>query len=476
MTLSLAAPVRTVQPPATSTRDVARPANNARYAGNQAALRRLSATPPRVQAKLEIGAVDDPLEREADAVADAMVGSVAPPALRAAPPTVSRKCAACEEADKKQTVQTKPAGPSSVVPAVAPPQVHDVVGQPGRPLDAATRGFFEPRFGLDLSAVRVHADGRAGDAARSVGARAFAVGENIVFAPGEFVPASAGGRHLLAHELAHVVQQRGGAQGRVRRAPPDKACEPFVGPPGQPDHVSDTLIDRITGKYAKIDKDPGEGCVPTPYAASNGEKVCTIGYGHQLQDCPIQDSSTGAAPTAEAVKDANTAKVRDQNVPDAKPRNARPSEWLTCQCAGKKIGCPDEARIILQGDISRSGEAFVHAHVPVNLDGPQFDALVDLTLHHGSIDKPFLDEINKYYCSAEGWNYLRDVYLKQNLTPQGSNDISPGFVKRRQLRAWPIAAQPAQPGQPAEPSQPSAPAPVCDPNADPGTCSERNER
>ena len=54
---------------------------------------------------------------------------------------------------------------------------------------------------------------------------------------------------------------------------------------------------------------------------------------------------------------------------------------------------------------------------------------IDLTLHHGSIDQSFLDEINKYYCTPEGWNYLRDVYLKQNLTPQGSTVISPGFVQ-----------------------------------------------
>ena len=109
-----------------------------------------------------------------------------------------------------------------------------------------------------------------------------------------------------------------------------------------------------------------------------------------------------------------------------------------------------------------------------DLDGPKFDALVDLTLHHGSVDKSFLDEINKYYCTPEGWNYLREVYLKQNLTPQGSTVISPGFVKRRQLRVWPVASQPSQPGQPSQPAAGSAPA--CDPNADPGTCSEQNER
>jgi hypothetical protein len=463
--LSFATPVRAVQARATGASGPGRRAATVAHAGNQAALRRLSG----MQAKLEVGAVDDPLEHEADAVADAVMGMASAPSLRPAAPRVSRKCAACED-EEKQTVRPKVAGSPTAVPSVAPPQVHDVVNQPGRPLDTATRGFFEPRFGLDLSAVRVHSEGHAGEAARAVGARAFAVGENIVFAPNQFSPSSVSGRHLLAHELAHVVQQRGGAPGRVRRAPPAKTCDAPVGPLAQPAHVSDTLIDRITGKYVKVDGDTGEGCITTPYAASNGEKVCTIGYGHQIKDCPILDAKTGAPPTSDAVKDANTAQQRDPNKPDANPRTARPSEWLTCKCAGMVITCPDQARQILKNDVSMSGEAWVHAHVLPDLDGPKFDALVDLTLHHGSIDQSFLDEINKYYCTPEGWNYLRDVYLKQNLTPQGSTVISPGFVKRRQLRVWPVASQPAQPSQPA-----TGPAPACDPNADPGTCSEQNE-
>jgi GH24 family phage-related lysozyme (muramidase) len=320
----------------------------------------------------------------------------------------------------------------------------------------------------------VHSEGHAGEAARAVGARAFAVGENIVFAPNQFAPSSASGRHLLAHELAHVVQQRGGAPGRLRRAPPTKTCDAPAGSRAQPAHVSDTLIDRITGKYVKIDGDTGEGCVPTPYPASNGEKVCTIGYGHQIQDCPILDASTGAPPTSGAVNDANTVKPRDPDKPDVKPRRARPAEWLTCKCAGKAITCPDQARQLLKQDVSNRGESWVHAHVLPDLNGPKFDALVDLTLHHGSIDQSFLDEINKYYCTPEGWNYLRDVYLKQNLTPQGSTVISDGFVKRRQLRVWPVASQPSQPAQPSQP--PTDAAPTCDPDADPDMCTEQNER
>jgi hypothetical protein len=67
----------------------------------------------------------------------------------------------------------------------------------------------EPRFGHDFSGVRVHTDGRAGTSANAVGAVAYTVGNDIVFAPGRHRPESVEGRSLLAHELTHVVQQRG---------------------------------------------------------------------------------------------------------------------------------------------------------------------------------------------------------------------------------------------------------------------------
>jgi hypothetical protein len=219
---SFATPVLGMKLPPMAPGAVVRQPIHPHHLGNQALLRRLSPAPQQLQPKLEIGAVNDPLEREADAVAGAVMRMAAPPfSLTAAPPQLSRQCAACEEEETPARLQAKFSGAAGPAAGLAPPQVNAVVQQPGRPLDTATRGFFEPRLGVDLGAVRVHAEGHAGNAAQSVGARAFTVGENIVFAPGEFAPGSAGGRHLLAHELAHVVQQRGGAgAGRVQRAPP----------------------------------------------------------------------------------------------------------------------------------------------------------------------------------------------------------------------------------------------------------------
>ncbi len=77
----------------------------------------------------------------------------------------------------------------------------------GSPLAPETREFFEARFGRDFSGTRIHTDARSAEVARSLNARAFAVGNHIGFAAGEFVPGTESGRRLIAHELTHVVQQ-----------------------------------------------------------------------------------------------------------------------------------------------------------------------------------------------------------------------------------------------------------------------------
>ena len=82
-------------------------------------------------------------------------------------------------------------------------------------MDRPTRAYFEPRFGTDFSDVRLHTGPAADRAAQSVCARAFTVGRDIAFASHQYAPSTPQGRRLLAHELTHVVQQRGG----VARAP-----------------------------------------------------------------------------------------------------------------------------------------------------------------------------------------------------------------------------------------------------------------
>lgn len=94
------------------------------------------------------------------------------------------------------------------LPSTAPLAVHKTLRSRGRPLDADTRAYFEPRYGHDFSRVRVHADQQASETARAMDAAAYTVGSQIAFAEGRYQPGTATGRRLLAHELAHVAQQR----------------------------------------------------------------------------------------------------------------------------------------------------------------------------------------------------------------------------------------------------------------------------
>jgi hypothetical protein len=89
----------------------------------------------------------------------------------------------------------------------APSIVDQVLNSPGKPMEPETRGFFEARFGHDFSLVRIHADNQASESARLVNAIAYTVGNHLAFGGGYYSPQSAEGKKLLAHELAHNLQQ-----------------------------------------------------------------------------------------------------------------------------------------------------------------------------------------------------------------------------------------------------------------------------
>ena len=114
--------------------------------------------------------------------------------------------------------------PSAVPVGEAPPAVYQALRRPGAPLDARTRTRMEERFGTDFSRVRVHTGALAAASASAVNAAAYTVGNSIVFGAGYYAPATPAGRHVLAHELMHTVQQsRTGplaAGQRLRLGPP----------------------------------------------------------------------------------------------------------------------------------------------------------------------------------------------------------------------------------------------------------------
>ena len=99
----------------------------------------------------------------------------------------------------------------------APPVVGEVLHSPGQPLGDATREFMEPRFSHDFSHIRVHTDANAAESARNLNALAYTVGRDVVFAGERFAPQTPAGRELLAHELAHTIQQ--GANSNAMQTP-----------------------------------------------------------------------------------------------------------------------------------------------------------------------------------------------------------------------------------------------------------------
>jgi hypothetical protein len=145
-----------------------------------------------LQRKLSIGASNDPLEQEADRIADQVMAAPAHSAVRGAPPRIQRF-----------------PGQSTAGADTAPSSVDRVLASVGRPLELTLRQDMEQRFGYDFSRVRVHSGVAAEQSAQDVSAHAYVVGHNIVFGAGQFAPGTHEGRRLIAHELTHVVQQSG---------------------------------------------------------------------------------------------------------------------------------------------------------------------------------------------------------------------------------------------------------------------------
>jgi hypothetical protein len=170
-----------------------------------------------IQAKLVVGPVDDPLEHEADRVADQMVRMPVPGVSTAAGPTqLSRKCTACEE--ERRSLQTNRTGPQTTADAARDSErpeesYNDVEARVralrtgGTALPANLSSYFSSKLGFDFSQVRIHDDALAAEAARQLRANAFAVGNHIAFASGSYNHDTPAGQWLIAHELAHVVQQ-----------------------------------------------------------------------------------------------------------------------------------------------------------------------------------------------------------------------------------------------------------------------------
>jgi outer membrane protein OmpA-like peptidoglycan-associated protein len=186
---------------------------------------RFAVRPSVLQPALALGPPGDRYEQEADRVAELVAGSHdhdEPAALASHQISqVQRACAGSEravaasqteeEVDEQDAVLVSSAAVAQE--PVSPAVQRQIAGMRGggQPLLESVRAYFEPRFGHDFRAVRIHTGQTAADAVQSLGARAFTVGTDLAFAPGQYAPETGAGRRLLAHELTHVVQQGGAA-------------------------------------------------------------------------------------------------------------------------------------------------------------------------------------------------------------------------------------------------------------------------
>ena len=213
---------------------------------------------PAVQTKLKVGKPNDRFEQEADRTADRVMTMPAPQGQEAAVsgdmqakshlqccPACAKKMqrqadeepaptpngdlqmkadeGLCPDCAKKMQRQTAEEGSEEAAPDVqmqagkaqaatpeVTPETESYINQSkggGQPMSDSDRAYMEPRFGRDLSGVRLHTGSRAAEAAKGVNAQAFTRGQDIYFGAGQYQPGGAQGQRLLAHELTHTVQQ-----------------------------------------------------------------------------------------------------------------------------------------------------------------------------------------------------------------------------------------------------------------------------
>jgi hypothetical protein len=179
-------------------------------------------TGAQAQRKVTVSQPGDESELEAERVAEQIMRMPEPASSGAAPvsrqtvsPEIRRMCSECEEEVHREPTPVEPGAirttegghASEISPHI---QAYlDHLPNEGQSLPESVRSFFEPRFGQDFSQVRIHTDSDSARSARSLNARAFTLGRDIVFGNGEYTPDSREGKRLLAHELTHVVQQQG---------------------------------------------------------------------------------------------------------------------------------------------------------------------------------------------------------------------------------------------------------------------------
>jgi len=216
---------------------------------------------------------------------------------------LSGECDKCR--DQKLIAQRFSTGRPPAAPPIAPSSLLST----GRPLDPATLNFMEARFGHNFRAVRVHTDPQAAESARGVNALAYTVGRNIVFGAGQYSPGTKAGLRLLAHELAHTIQQGGrliASQSKLQVSDPGDIYE----------READRIADQV------VAGNPSSSLPTiTPLGGSSGGIQRAFAGSGELAPSSSEE-------TTEAVETPSDAKIVEDTVAELGPGQMRKSDFL----------------------------------------------------------------------------------------------------------------------------------------------------
>ncbi len=251
------------------------------------------------QNRIRVGPPNDAYEQEADKIAKTVTRSSTPfrPQIRRRPEHNTRH-------------NTSP------LPAQAQSQIDSLRGY-GMPLPKRDREFMESRFAHDFSNVRIHTGINAAETAAKIGARAFTLGNNVVFGKNQFRPGTAAGRRLLAHELTHVVQQQGSVNGPIQAEFAIAPLQPL--PPGSESMLDAAAVQRAIAANTLQDEASIAqlrdilGIPPEPAVVDERFVQAVARYQHQfeLAISGIIDAPTRRQLSREMVAEAHTLERLD---------------------------------------------------------------------------------------------------------------------------------------------------------------------
>ncbi|MBL7745890.1 MAG: DUF4157 domain-containing protein [Chitinophagaceae bacterium] len=265
-----------------------------------------------IQCKLAIGAPDDPLEDEADTMADTIM-------RMPEQSYIQRKCSHCEEEEKLQRkplvsfIQRKESSAGAVASDAITNQIHSSKGS-GSSMDSHTQSFMQSRFGTDFSHVKIHTGANAAQLNRELSAKAFTVGSDIYFNDGQYNPNSNEGKHLLAHELTHTVQQGGMVERKVQR---------------QWDAIGTTDCSAVpSGAWLQsvlVNQEIPQSVTLNWSNGTSESAICSTGKGHCCADA---SSDTACDAATSNVTDTNCTPITSGAAPVISERKLSHNGWL----------------------------------------------------------------------------------------------------------------------------------------------------